>query len=190
MAWQCRQTQKHWLSSPPANTGLLVRCTSHACMQTGAIIMKAHSLQALLTKTTAYGSSAARPAHQPSQRILFPQPADQQHKRQAAEVCERNLSIIHTSACLTQQILQICPHLANWHMRSGSSTRPAHVKQHAHKWFCRQICGLTCIGVRPSQENWKLAQLLILTTHNRIMLTPKNAMTIALSRSCSNKHSW
>jgi len=43
------------------------------------------------------------------------------------------------------------------------------------------------MGVRPSQENWKLAQLFSLTSHSRIKDKPKKVITVVRSLNCSTK---
>ncbi len=52
-------------------------------------------------------------------------------------------------------------------------------------WVSRQQ--YTCMGVRPSQENWKLAQLFSLTIHSRIRDNPKKVITVARNLNCSTK---
>lgn len=47
--------------------------------------------------------------------------------------------------------------------------------------------GVTCIGIRPSQENWKLAQLLGRTSHSSTRHRVKKAITKVRSRSCSTQ---
>lgn len=47
----------------------------------------------------------------------------------------------------------------------------------------------TCMGMRPSHEYWKLAQLLRgCTSHSSTRHSVKNAITKVRSRSCSNMH--
>ncbi len=46
--------------------------------------------------------------------------------------------------------------------------------------------GRTCMGIRPSQENWKLAQLWRgCTSHSSTRQSVKNAITRVRSRSCT-----
>ena len=46
---------------------------------------------------------------------------------------------------------------------------------------------LTCMGMMPSQENRKLAQLLICTSHSIIRQAPKNTIMSARKRNCTSQ---
>lgn len=52
---------------------------------------------------------------------------------------------------------------------------------------CCNGMGDTCMGMMPSQENWKLAQLWMRTIQRSNRHSAKKIITITLSRSCNSK---